>query len=297
MLCLKYYRIFILVLASIFFASISSAQRNTTPGLPWTYVTPDSVPVGAFDTAFVNTFFNVDSLANNDIRWVYIINCHIELTNITDSNTFFIEVPRDPGAFGLTERTEMVEMRNAFSDTITGTSFFSAGISGQNSASHPEYFFPEVSFSQFIALDERGNSLDTIYEGRVVRAPNLNVILPNNSDSSFHTYAYFLQIVDSIFHPQISSILTPKNASSFNTFPNPTTSQFSIELPTDWETKKEGYMLRIYDPTAKLIEVQRIWYASSLENLALPKDGPPGLYTVTLYDERGELALGRVLKR
>ena len=288
-------RIFVIAFISIVITSISLAQRNITPGLPWTYVTPDSLPIGAIDTAFERTIFNIDSL-RSPVRWAYRVNCHLELTQLTDSNTFFIEVPRDPNAFGLTERTEIVEMLGGSLDTSTTSNWIFRYLAGFNSASHPEYSFPEINFEQHTRLDVNGNPLFNKYFASLARIPGLNFIIENPADTVYRSYAYFLQYVDSVWHPRISSILTPKDASTFKTFPNPTTSQFSIELPADWEPQREGYMLRIYDPTAKLVRVRRIWYTSQLHDLALPPNGPPGLYTLTLHGEQGELAVGRVMK-
>ena len=277
-------------------AATSVAQRNTTPGLPWTVVTPDSLPAGAIDTAFINRLFRVDQIDSSNFRWVYRVNCHIELTHITDSNTFFIEVPRDPNAFGFSERNEIIEMRGAFVDTSTTSNWIFRYIAGLNSASHPEYSTPNVEFGEDTLLDENGNPLFTTYFASLSRVPGLNIIIENPEDTVYRNYAYFLQYVDSIWHPRISSLVNPKQASSFKAYPSPTTGQFSIELPNEWASKREGFMMRVYDPTAALVETRRIWYVSSLQDLRLPSNGPPGLYTVTLYDERGELAVGRVMK-
>jgi len=106
-----------------------------------------------------------------------------------------------------------------------------------------------------------------------------------------------LQYVDSIWFPRISSVETPREAIIFNTFPNPATSSFSIELPAQKGIRESGYIMRIYDPSAKLIDTRKMRQQGSVYQTELPENGPSGIYTITLYDERGQLALGRVMKR
>ena len=285
---------FVILFLSI---SIAFAQPNTTPGLPWTYVTPDSLPVGAVDTAFEYSLFRPGQDSTSEIRWVYRVNSHLQLTEITDSNTFFIEVPRQPGSFGLTETVEMIEMEGPFVDLFESETLISRILSGQGSRSHPEYFFPSFELEENIRLSQAGDTIETTYFGAVVRIPQRNFIIENPNDTAFRSYTYFLQYVDSIWFPQISSVETPREARSFNTFPNPTTSVFSIELPAQKSIRESGYIMRIYDPAAKLIDTRKVRQQGTLYQTELPVDGPPGIYTITLYDERGVLAVGRVMKR
>jgi len=280
----------------VFVGSVAVAQPNTTPGLPWTYVTPDSLPVEAIDTAFDNSILRNDQDSASNIRWIYRINCHVRLTEVTDSNTFFIEVPRHPDSFGLIETVERIEMANPFIEEIITASSNSFFLGSSASRSHPHYSFPALEFDEDIRLNSAGDTIQTLYFGSLVRMPQFNVIVENRNDTAFRSYAYFLQYIDSIWFPAISSLETPKGASSFNAYPNPTVGKFSIEMPAEASTNVDGYIMRIYDPTAKLLDTRRVRSNEALQHLELPQGGVPGTYTITLYDERGRLAVGRIMK-
>ncbi|MFK8056430.1 MAG: hypothetical protein AB8F78_09955, partial [Saprospiraceae bacterium] len=72
-------KVSICVVLSVLLGSLALAQPNTTPGLPWTYVTPDSLPVEAIDTAFEYSIFRNGQDSASDVRWIYRVNCHIRL--------------------------------------------------------------------------------------------------------------------------------------------------------------------------------------------------------------------------
>jgi len=215
---------------------------------------------------------------------------------VTDSNTIFAMFPRNPGAFGLSESVDTVELAGIFRDSIIDQTLKITSFASNRIVEHPEFVFPETAYRETIYPDENGELTDTVHFASIARAPGLNFITTNQSDSVYRSYCYFLQYIDSVWHPRISSLALPPRARSASIYPNPSAGPVTVRMPAGLPFPAGGYIMRIYGPNASLLDTRRIYSDQELTAVSLPSSGRAGLFTITLYDERGQLTVGQVMR-
>lgn len=88
----------------------------------------------------------------------------------------------------------------------------------------------------------------------------------------------------------------PPRAQEANVYPNPATGLVTISMPSESPFPPAGYILRIYGPDTRLLDTRRIYSSHELRDVSLPAAGGSGLVTITLYDEQGQLTVGRVMR-
>lgn len=286
----------------VLLTTILSAQDFTTPGLPWTYVPKDQVPAYAVDTAYerevLDYFYEADSMFGNfEVRHLYRIHFHPLLTELDSLDRITVEIPRNPGeselvVLDLGRVTQQILLVGP--DTVHR----GFGVGGFRSQQSPELTLISLGVS-LIDRREFSGSLDSTVSGEILLGPGDYRVWPNFPGDA-DAWAYFIQFVDSVWHPPIVSDVEemelPDGTAQLSLYPNPAQrgSIVSVALPEGW--RNDGVSLRLYDPTGRRVLFTRR-DPQDTHKIELPKDCPAGVYTLTAYRLGGKLAVGRVVVR
>ena len=275
------------------------AQRNITPGLPFTYVVEDSIPDYARGPAWdslehrIRTYHARLDQRYNEIRYIYRIHCHPDLASITDQDSSTVQVPRNPG------ESELITLGRAgkYKDVVTvGNHTYEAGwvVSGFQTRQRPELTGATMLLSESDDTAAQPPSPDTTYWGFLKFFPEYYSIKGGLRGSDGEAYAYLVQFVDSVWAPRIVSTaeVSPPEL-MLTAYPNPAREQVTVELPDDWATLPLS--VRVYDPEGHLL-ARSYEAAARLHHLHLDAAWPNGLYHIAFYRDGGRVAVARVMK-
>jgi len=278
---------------------ILHAQSFTTPGLPWTYVPADQVPAYAVDTAQERVVLDyppqIPIYSDLEIRHLYRIHFHPLLMELDSLGRMTVEIPRNPG------ESEMVilesgHIRERIAIIRPDTFHRGYSVGGFRSQQAPELSLIQVLIGVSDRTELPGTP-DSIVSGDILLGPKTYLVHPN-SPGDADAWAYFIQFVDSVWHPPLVSntkeIDVPAGAEALSMYPNPMRSGgvVQVTVPPAW---REDYVsLRLYDPSGRQVLLERR-APGETHQLELPSDGTAGIYTITAYRLGGELAVGRVV--
>lgn len=201
--------------------------HHMTPGLPWTVVDESELPPEAIDSATYNSL--VDFVNQSDeLRYLFRVYFHPELTEIVDGK-ISAELPRDPGV------SEVVHWNRGRID--------SSQLDGQgqedyiryrgNDSSHPSLSpFSIFMLTYVIVSDTSLVSYPEDYFGTIQFGPAYYALFGGPTGTGAHRYGYFIQTVDSIYHPQVSSVREKISSIQLHAFPNPCRNNFTINVPS-----------------------------------------------------------------
>lgn len=238
--------------------------HHMTQGLPWTVVDESEVPPEGNDTTTYN--FIVDLVSQSDeLRYLFRVYFHPELVEIVDGK-ISAELPRDPGV------TEIIQWDGGIIDSsqIDGSGnedyirFRGFGSSNPNTSPFSTFMLTYV-----IGIDTSIRSYPETYYGEIQFAPAAYTLFGGPAATGAHRYGYFIQVVDSIFHPQVSSVREPLSPIQVKAYPNPCTDQYTIEVPKPWQQKPSTLSI-LHGSTGQIVFQNEI---------------PPGQAEITLTDE------------
>ncbi|MFK8056062.1 MAG: T9SS type A sorting domain-containing protein [Saprospiraceae bacterium] len=277
------------------------AQSFTTPGLPWTYVPDDQVPAYAIDTAQIPVVLdyhkNFRAYRDLEVRHLYRIHFHPLLMELDSLGRMTVEIPRNP------EESELVvlesgHIRERIAIIRPDTFHRGYSVGGFRSQQAPELSLIQVLIGITDGTEFPGTP-DSTVRGDILLGPKTYLVHPN-SPGDADAWAYFIQFVDSIWHPPLVSsveeIELPPDAAQLSVYPNPARrgSVVNVAVPSAW--RNDAVSLRLYDPTGRRVQLTRHGPAAT-HQVELPVDCAAGMYTLTAYKLGGELAVGRVVVR
>ena len=222
----------ILILIGLALGSRLNAQvqsHHMTPGLPWTVVDESELPPEAIDSATYN--FIVDLVSQSDeLRYLFRVYFHPELIEIVDGK-IYAEIPRDPGV------TEVLHWNNGQIDSsqVDGVGESDYIRYRGNESDHPNTGqFSNFMLTYVIGIDTSIRSYPETYFGEIQFAPAPYTLFGGPAGTGAHRYGYFIQVVDSIYHPQVSSAREPLSKVQVSAYPNPCTNRFTVDIPELW---------------------------------------------------------------
>ncbi|MFK8056063.1 MAG: hypothetical protein AB8F78_08095 [Saprospiraceae bacterium] len=275
------------------------AQSFTTPGLPWTYVPDDQVPAYAIDTAQIPVVLDYhksfQAYRDLEVRHLYRIHFHPLLMELDSLGRMTVEIPRNPGESDLVvlESGHVTERINIIRPDTFHRGY---GVGGFRSQQAPELSLIQVLIG-VIDRTELPGTPDSTVNGDILLGPKTYLVHPN-SPGDADAWAYFIQFVDSIWHPPLVSsveeIELPPGAALLSVYPNPVRrgSVVNVAVPSAW--RNDAVSLRLYDPAGRCVQLTRHGPAA-IHQVELPIDCAAGIYTWTAYRLGGELAVGRVV--
>ncbi len=258
--------------------------HHMTPGLPWTVVDESELPPEALDSA---TYYSLVDWASqsDEIRYIFRVYFHPELVEITDGK-IYVELPRDPGV------SEVVFWENGridSSDYDNQGNFDIIRYKG-NESSHPSL----GRFSNFTLTYDIG--LDTVQGGQpedfysfIRFAPSYYTLFGGPYNQGVNRYGYFIQVVDSIFHPQVSSTREKLIPIQVKTFPNPCTDYFTVGLPELW-SQKQSTLTIIQSSTGQMVYQHKLTQGKAKVELKedVISNLTSGYYAVFIRRDDGE---------
>lgn len=265
--------------------SVKIAAQTTT-GLPWTYL-PDS-NFTAEDSAWIH---GIDVAHDPlDIRRVYKIRHHIELTD-TSGRMISAEMPRNPGKSQImtwlsgrcsksyTKVGEYLPDSTFRKDSLVRyncSGFQSRDPSARAGSSFSVSYLPEQ-----YALDE---FYPTSFSGMIQGAPAVYLIYQPRHVPD--TIAFFLQFIDSVYHPAISPVREAYVTLREPPFPNPCRDVLHYTPPDDW-AGASGEVL-VFGGGGRLIHRSSTAFGYGAQRL--PEGAlaglPAGQYVLTLRNPR-----------
>ncbi|MFK8056064.1 MAG: hypothetical protein AB8F78_08100 [Saprospiraceae bacterium] len=279
----------------------SHGQNFTTPGLPWTYVPDDQVPAYAIDTAQIPVVLdyhkNFRAYRDLEVRNLYRIHFHPLLMELDSLGRMTVEIPRNPGESELVV-LESGNIRERLAIIRPDTFHVGYSVGGFRSQQAPELSLIQVLISVTDRTELPGTP-DSTVNGDIFLGPKTYLVHPN-SQGDADAWAYFIQFVDSIWHPPLVSsveeIELPPEAAKLSVYPNPVQrgSAVNVAVPSAW--RNDAVSLRLYDPAGRCVQLTRHGPAA-IHEVELPIDCAAGIYTWTAYKLGGELAVGRVVVR
>jgi len=275
------------------------AQSFTTPGLPWTYVPDDQVPAYAIDTAQIPVVLDYHksfrAYRDFEVRNLYRIHFHPLLMELDSLGRMTVEIPRNPGESDMVV-LESGHVRKQIAIVRPDTFHRGYSVGGFRSQQSPELSLIQVLIG-LIDRTELPGIPDSTVNGDILLGPKTYLIHPNSLGDA-DAWAYFIQFVDSIWHPPLVSIIEeielPQDAVALHVYPNPLRSGGVVQIAVPPAWRDDRISLRLYDPTGRQVLLERR-APGETHQLELPSDGTAGIYTVTAYRLGGELAVGRVV--
>ena len=276
-------------------AADPSADPFVTPGLPWTYVPAGEVPTYAIDTAYERHIRDVYAGFGDpdryEILYLFRIRCHPHLAEVDSAGRLRVEVPRDPGvAEVLTLAGASVRVDSAQYGQYPRypTGYTVGGFRCAECDDRPELRFAELALSE---IDRTARpvdpSQDTSYTGDMKFAPDYYEIYPAPPGSDRDAWAYFVQFVDSVWHPRVSAVPTGRDAfADARAYPCPARAggTLTVELPASWASAP--VTLRVYAPSGALV-AREVRAAARRHELRVGPGWPPGAYSVAVYRDGG----------
>ena len=277
------------------------AQRNTTPGLPWTYVVEDSIPDYATGPVWDSLEREIRGLYDTlgggfyEIRYIYRVRFHPHLATILPGDSITVEVPRDPGV------SERVTLGTAYKEQRVirnGSHTYETGwfLSGFRSRDRPELRAAEMNLSEFDRRGRQPSSLDTGYNGDLNFFPSYYKIFGNGLRGSEHDdYGYIIQFVDDVWAPRVSSVADDRRVErALSAYPNPARGrEVTVDMPDDWGSVP--LTARVYGPDGALLG-RSSRDPGARQRVALDADWPPGVYHVAFYRDGGRVAVARFVR-
>ncbi|MFK8057553.1 MAG: hypothetical protein AB8F78_15620 [Saprospiraceae bacterium] len=258
--------------------------HHMTQGLPWTVVDESELPPEALDSTYRNIL--IDYVGDNaEIRYLFRVYFHPELTEIIDDK-IYAELPREPGI------TEIVNWNSGRIDSsqIDGTGNNDYIYYRGNESSHPSISPSSfLNLSYVIGLDSSLGSYPEAYYGLINFAPASYELFGGPPGSGAHRYGYFIQVVDSIYHPQVSSVREPLSKVQVSAYPNPCTNRFTIDIPELWRQKLSTVTI-FQRSTGQMVVQNQLTLGQEQINFSeeVISGLTPGIYTAFLRREDGE---------
>jgi len=262
-----------------------------TPDQPWTVVTHDDLPPGL--TQRLVTYEDTIRVWEEDswdrvVRFIYPVRIHLEEVDLPDypeTDTFLLQVPRDPGR---TDTVPLIGALGVYVDSV-GTSRI---VSGSYEGTDTNIRFCNLFFG---CSDRSG---DTTCDGSLQFCPDFYTAYAFGRIPGFNRFGYFVQFVHSVWHPALPTSTTEpddKNRDSrtaLKLYPTILRSgqQLRCMTPQGWPTNVP-LSVRVYGPAG-----QRMWHGRTkldVEGLTIGIDWPPGTYHLAAYASEGRLATGR----
>ncbi|MFK8057093.1 MAG: hypothetical protein AB8F78_13300 [Saprospiraceae bacterium] len=257
--------------------------HHMTPGLPWTVVDESELPAEAFDSAYHNAI--IDYIGDNaEIRYLFRVYFHPELTNLVDGK-IYAEIPRDPGV------SEIISWNRGRIDSsnVDGLGNSDRILYRGNESDHPSVSSNSIfALTYVIALDTSLSFYPEAYNGLIQFGPATYELFGGPKGAGAHRYGYFIQVVDSIWHPQVSSVREPLSSIQVKAYPNPCIDQYTIEIPELWQQKPSTLNI-LHGSTGQVVfqvelplgQAEITLTEETLNNLA------PGFYTAFIRREDG----------
>ena len=272
--------------------SVSAQNRFTTPDQPWTYVPIDSVPDYVRDTAYERRIYE-DRFGRDPAKWevrqIFYLHFHPELTVGDSASRLIIQIPREPGEV----EEAILQNLDITSYTVDSTNSFITVTAGHVDPSETYPFIFTQGGCSYLRFPT-----DTVCSAIIERGPGLyNIVTYLDRDQGRPPWGLFVQWVDSLYHPPLTSNLdespNPEAGAYLRTFPNPTSSGdiVHVDIPADWPLG-ESSSLRIYDITGQMIELRQIDVRAG-ETIQIPTPVASGTYAFTLYGAGGRMGWGR----
>ena len=275
------------------------AQRNLTPGLPWTYIVEDSIPDRAKGPAWdsveqgIRDVYATLDQRYNEIRHIYRVRFHPGLTTILPGDSIRVEVPRNPG------ESEIVTLGTATMyrrTTREGDHTFDSGwvIGGFRSNERPELRAATLTFTEGDNTRARPPDQDTFYLAQLKFFPEYFFLQGGVRGGDTDEYGFMIQFVDSVWAPRISSLASdPAVELALRAYPNPASEEVTVDLPDDWATAPLS--VRVYGPTGATV-ARRYCSPGARQSLAVEPTWPSGLYHAAFYRDGGRVAVARFVK-
>lgn len=238
--------------------------HHMTQGLPWTVVDESELPPEAFDSTYHKAI--IDYIGDNaEIRYLFRVYFHPELTEIIGGK-IYAEIPRDPGV------SEIISWNRGRIDSsnVDGLGSSDRILYRGNESDHPSVSpISIITLTYVIALDTSLNFYPEAYNGLIQFGPATYELFGGPNGAGAHRYGYFIQVVDSIYHPQVSSVREPFAKVQVSAYPNPCTDHYTIEVPKPWQQKPSTLSI-LHGSTGQIVFQNEI---------------PPGQAEITLTDE------------
>ena len=193
----------------------------TTPGQPWTYVPDELVPAEVRDTAFINEIYGFWNTEFSTVRRIFRVYLHPELLPsplVADSVRATIIYDEDS--------VRTVAWGNFWSDTIlrlgTNRVNFYGFRSLDRNMSTASFRFNW--FRDFLGVD----STRYVYHVSMEGSPGYYLIYGGPQLSDTHRWGYFVQFVDSIYHPVSSLSNAPVDKLAIAPWPNPCRNSLNV---------------------------------------------------------------------
>jgi len=279
----------ILVLLCCTFGYTTMAQSFESPGYPWTYVPRQELPIGILNTDQENRLDTISWICpNTEIRRVFYIYAHPELMEGDNQGEFPIIIPREPN------EADTINMQNFFLDTTLSSNSLFIAMGGFRSYDRPEYAFGDVEL--FCTYNISG---DTSCGGYIANLPTTYRIISNLTDYPWTRWLNFVQCVDSIWHPPLTSSsreILLGQMEALTVYPNPVQQggRVYLQQPNDWP---RGPSELVLTGTAGRVLFRRLLVGPPDEQgYTLPPDLAPGIYSLVVLSE-GRRAAARVVVR
>ena len=272
----------ILALCAGMVATTARAQCDYVPGTPWTVIAEDDLPSYAVDTAYLTGLLAL-SPPYPPVRKFYPIRFHMDSMRLNEDGKYGLQMARNQG------ECETVYYRNSRLIIFDTTNNYSVQYSGFRSDDAPELW--DANFELDYAIRTSG---DTVISGRLNFSPSVSLVVNNPLNTNGDNYGYFIQYVDSIYHPALATRdFASGRAERVRTYPNPASDYTQVELPTLWEGKP--IWIQIFDETGRIISSRSSTATAGLR-IELTDTTQKGMYRIFVYRYDGKYAVAEVMK-
>ena len=264
-------------------AVISAAAQTplpVTPGLPWTYL--PNAEMSARDSAFIAAHLEFTNYGP-DLRYFFKIHLHPEIAVVEDRQ-LNVELPREPDSAEIMTYSNgyvvLVSLRATETDTLFRWDIFGSQFDSAKNR------LVDIGALYTPSQVYDGDSIPERLWGTIRSSPGYYAL--TRADHSPPRVAFFLQFVDSLYHPPlVSAAAVMPLQREVAVRPNPCISHLTIALPDEW--RRRAIDVTVVDPRGQRV-LQR-GFPAGRTDIRLDSDAfaalPGGVYGVHLAPASG----------